>query len=291
MPVVEVKHLKKYYGKSRGIEDVDFNIEAGEIFGFIGPNGAGKSTTIRTMLALIHPTAGSANIFGKDCQRYAPEIAREVGYLPSEVFYYDTMRAGDLLRYSASFYKKDCSRRIRELSDTLDLDLSKKIDDLSFGNRKKVGIIQGLLHEPSLIILDEPSIGLDPLMQQRFFSLLLQENQRGATILFSSHILSEVQKICGRVAIIKEGRIIHEEKMSTFRESSYKKVAVESATPLDPAYFQLEGITSLETNGRSASFIYRGSVNVLMQRLAALNLSNVSIGEPDLEEVFLHYYQ
>ena len=248
MSVVVVDHLKKYYGKSRGIEDISFHIDEGEIFGFIGPNGAGKSTTIRTLLALIYPTSGSATIFGKDCIRYAPEIARDVGYLPSEVLYYDNMRAGELLRYSASFYRKDCSRRIRELADTLELDLHKKIEDLSFGNRKKVGIIQGLLHEPRLIILDEPSIGLDPLMQQRFFSILLQENKRGATVLFSSHILSEVQKICGRVAIIKEGRIISEERMSTFRENSYKKVTVELSDGLEPGYFQIEGVTNLQVD-------------------------------------------
>lgn len=291
MAVVSINHLKKYYGKARGIEDVTFDIEEGEIFGFIGPNGAGKSTTIRTLLALIYPTSGSATIFGQDCIRYAPEIAREVGYLPSEVFYYDNMRAGDLLRYSASFYKKDCSQRIRELSDILELDLHRKIDDLSFGNRKKVGIIQGLLHQPRLIILDEPSIGLDPLMQQRFFNILQQENQRGATILFSSHILSEVQKICNRVAIIKDGCIIREEKMTTFRANSYKKVAVESTAVIKPADLEMEGITSLETNGHSASFIYRGNVNALLRKLAVLELNNVTIGEPDLEEVFLHYYQ
>jgi ABC-2 type transport system ATP-binding protein len=202
MAIIEIKNLKKYYGRSRGIEDVSFTVEEGEIFGFIGPNGAGKSTTIRTLLALIFPTSGSATIFGKDCIRYAKEIAMDVGYLPSEVFYYDNMRVIDLLKYSASFYGKDCGKRIKELAGALGLDLRKKIDDLSFGNKKKVGIVQGLIHEPKLIILDEPSIGLDPLMQRTFFDLLGEENKKGATILFSSHILSEVQKLCGRVAII-----------------------------------------------------------------------------------------
>ena len=209
MGIIEVKNLKKYYGKSRGIEDVSFEVEEGEIFGFIGPNGAGKSTTIRTLLALIYPTSGSASIFGKDCIAHAHEIAMDIGYLPSEVFYYDGMRVLDLLKYSASFYKKDCTARINELAEALDLDLKKKIDDLSFGNKKKVGIVQGLIHQPKLIILDEPSIGLDPLMQQTFFELLREENKKGATILFSSHILSEVQKLCNRVAIIKDGSIIN----------------------------------------------------------------------------------
>lgn len=291
MAVVEITNLKKYYGKSRGIEDVSFNIEEGDIFGFIGPNGAGKSTTIRTLLALIYPTSGSATIFGKDCIKFAPEIAKEVGYLPSEVFYYDNMRAIDLLKYSASFYKKDCNQRIKELAEILELNLRSKIDELSFGNRKKVGIIQGLLHSPRLIILDEPSIGLDPLMQQRFFDILLQENKKGATILFSSHILSEVQRICNRVAIIKEGKIIRLEKMSTFRENSYKRITVDTLTPVDQSYFQIDGVTSLVVNGVACSFIYRGNVNVMLQKLAALELSNVTIVEPDLEEIFMHYYQ
>ena len=291
MAVVEITHLKKYYGKSRGIEDVSFNIEEGEIFGFIGPNGAGKSTTIRTLLALIYPTSGSATIFGKDCIKFAPEIAKEVGYLPSEVFYYDNMRAIDLLKYSASFYKKDCSQRIKELAEILELNLRAKIDELSFGNRKKVGIIQGLIHEPKLIILDEPSIGLDPLMQQRFFDILLEENKKGATILFSSHILSEVQKICNRVAIIKEGKIVRLEKMSTFRENSYKKIAIETLVPTDQAHFVIDGVTNLVVNGNGLSFIYRGNVNAILLKLAGLELANVTIVDPDLEEIFLHYYQ
>lgn len=291
MSVVEITNLKKYYGKSRGIEDVSFSIEEGDIFGFIGPNGAGKSTTIRTLLALIYPTSGSATIFGKDCIKFAPEIAKEVGYLPSEVFYYDNMCAIDLLKYSASFYKKDCNQRIKELAEVLELNLRAKIDELSFGNRKKVGIIQGLLHSPKLIILDEPSIGLDPLMQQRFFDILLQENKKGATILFSSHILSEVQKICNRVAIIKEGKIIRLEKMSTFRENSYKKIAVETLAPADQAHFLIDGVTNLVVNGNALSFIYRGNVNAMMRKLATLELANVTIVDPDLEEIFLHYYQ
>ena len=209
MNVIEINHLTKYYGKERGIIDVNFNVEENEIFGFIGPNGAGKSTTLRTLLGLIYPTSGSAKLFGKDCIKYGPEIKKEIGYLPAEVFYYDKMKVIELLNYSASFYKKDCSKRIKELAGIMDLNLNKKIDDLSFGNKKKVGIVQGLLHEPKLIILDEPTSGLDPLMQQKFFELLQEENKKGATILFSSHILGEVQRLCNRVAIIKEGKIIY----------------------------------------------------------------------------------
>lgn len=291
MSVIEIKNLKKYYGNSRGVEDVSFTVEEGEIFGFIGPNGAGKSTTIRTLLALIFPTSGGATIFGKDCIKCAREIAQDVGYLPSEVFYYDNMRVLDLLKYSASFYGKNCDKRIGELAGALDLDLKRKIDDLSFGNKKKVGIVQGLLHEPKLIILDEPSIGLDPLMQQTFFDLLREENRKGATILFSSHILSEVQKLCGRVAIIKEGRIININAISAMQENSYKKVSLEAAGKVDKAYFGFDGVAKLEVDSNSASFIYRGNVNTILKKLSALELVNVAIGEPDLEEIFMHYYR
>lgn len=291
MNVIEINQLRKYYGKSRGIEDVSFQVEQGEIFGFIGPNGAGKSTTIRTLLALIHPTGGSATIFGKDCIKYAPEIAKDVGYLPSEVFYYDKMRAIDLLKYSASFYKKDCTERIHSLAKTLDLDLTRKIDDLSFGNRKKVGIIQGLIHEPKLIILDEPSIGLDPLMQQTFFDLLTEENKKGATILFSSHILSEVQKICHRVAIIKDGKILTTESMAALREDNYKKVFIETAVPLNPALFQMPGVTGMRSGSNEVSFIYKGNINLVTRKISGLELCNLTIEDPDLEEIFMNYYR
>ena len=291
MSIVEVKNLKKYYGSSRGIEDVSFTVEPGEIFGFIGPNGAGKSTTIRTLLALIRPTGGSATIFGKDCVRFAPEIAQNVGYLPSEVFYYDGMRVKELLEYSASFYRKDCSRRIVELAERLDLDLKKKIDDLSFGNRKKVGIAQALLHEPKLLILDEPTSGLDPLIQQRFFELLKEENRKGTAVLFSSHVLSEVRKLCHRVAIIREGRIVDLATVGALQENGYKKVALETRGPVPEGAFALEGVADLSVRDNAVTFIYRGSVNGLTQRLAGLDLENLTVEEPDLEEIFLHYYQ
>lgn len=291
MNVIEIKNLTKSYGKSRGIVDVSFNVEEGEIFGFIGPNGAGKSTTIRTLLSLIYPTSGSATIFGKDCIKYAPEIAKEVGYLPSEVFYYDKMKIIDLLKYSASFYKKDCSKRINELAEIMDLDLNKRIDDLSFGTKKKVGIVQGLLHEPKLIILDEPTSGLDPLMQQKFFDLLLEENEKGATILLSSHILSEVQRLCNRVAIIKDGKIIRMEKISDLTEHNYKKFKLELKQDINKDYFQIVGINNLEIEGKKVSFLFKGNINLIMKRLAYIEITNILIEEPSLEEIFLHYYE
>lgn len=290
MKIIEVNNLTKYYGKSRGIIDVSFDVEEGEIFGFIGPNGAGKSTTIRILLSLIYPTSGSAKIFGKDCIKYGPDIKKDIGYLPSEVFYYDNMKVIDLLRYSASFYNKDCSKRIKELSELMDLELNKRIDDLSYGNRKKVGIVQGLLHEPKLLILDEPTSGLDPLMQQRFFNLLKEENKKGVTILFSSHILSEVQKLCDRVAIIKEGKIVSLEKISTLRENSYKKVYVEANAPLKADHFNMDGVSDLQVKDRTVSFLFKGDINNITKKIAEISISDIAIEEPSLEEIFMHYY-
>ena len=293
--VVQTNNLTKTFGKARGIKNVSIDIEEGEIFGFIGPNGAGKSTTIRTLLGLIHPTSGSATIFGKDIRKYGPQINEEIGYLPSEVFYYDTMRAIDLLKYSASFYKKDPKKideKIHSLATSLNLDLTKKIDDLSYGNKKKVGIIQGLLHEPKLIILDEPTGGLDPLVQQTFFNLLHEENKRGATILFSSHNLNEIQRLCHRVAIIREGEIVAIEKIRNLIENNYKRFKVETVKKIDKEYFaSTDGVSALEITDTTVSFLYRGSINIMTKLLAKLDLTDVLIEEPDLEEIFLHYYK
>ena len=291
MNVIEINNLTKMYGKARGIEDVSFDVKEGEIFGFIGPNGAGKSTTIRTLLSLIYPTRGSATIFGKDIITAAPEIKKDIGYLPSEVFYYDNMKVMELLKYSASFYKKDCTKRIKELADIMELDLTKKIDDLSLGNKKKVGIVQGLLHEPKLIILDEPTSGLDPLMQQKFFDLLEKENKKGATILFSSHILSEVQRLCDRVGIIKDGRIVTVEKISTLKENTYKKFKIESKSLIDKNLFDIEGVNQLEQDGGTISFLFRGNINSIMKKIAEIEIANLWVEEPDLEEIFMHYYE
>jgi ABC-2 type transport system ATP-binding protein len=294
-PAIQTKKLTKYFGKSRGIIDVDINVEEGEVYGFIGPNGAGKSTTIRTLLGLIHPTSGSATIFGKDVTKFGAEINEEIGYLPSEVFYYDDMKAIELLKYSGSFYKKDQStidKRIKELAALLDLDLKKKIDDLSYGNKKKVGIIQGLLHEPKLIILDEPTGGLDPLIQQKFFNLLREENKKGATILFSSHNLTEVQKLCNRVAIIKEGRIIKIEELSSLIENNYKRFRLETAGKFDKKVLTgLQGVSGLAITNNMVTFLYKGRINTMTKIIADFDLTSLLVEEPDLEEIFLHYYR
>ena len=220
MNVIEIKNLTKTYGKARGIADVSFNVEQGEIFGFIGPNGAGKSTTIRTLLSLIYPTSGSATIFGKDCIQFAPEIKKEIGYLPSEIFYYDNMKVKDLLKYSASFYKKDCSKRIKELAKMMDLDLNKKIDDLSLGNKKKVGIVQGLLHSPKVLFLDEPTSGLDPVAREEICEILQEfvEDEKHS-VFFSTHITSDLEEIADYIIFLINGKIVYKGEKDNLMEN------------------------------------------------------------------------
>ncbi len=289
--IIQLNHLTKFYGKQRGIEDVTLSVEQGEIFGFIGPNGAGKSTTIRTLLSLFEPTSGSARVFGKDCVKEASVIAKDVGYVPSEAAYYDNMKVGELLNYTAALYKKDCKQKADELCARLSLDPKRKIADLSFGNKKKVGIVSALMHSPRLIILDEPTAGLDPLIQQTFFEILSEENKSGATIFFSSHILSEVQKFCGRVGILKEGKLIGIQSIKELRENGYKKVSVTAKRTIPEDYFKESSIVELKQEGDTASFMYRGDVETLFQRLSALQLADAFVEEPTLEEIFLHYYE
>jgi ABC-2 type transport system ATP-binding protein len=301
MNIIEINNLTKNYITSkglfkskeigRGIEDVSFSVKEGEKFGFIGPNGAGKSTTIRTLLGLIKPSDGYAKILGRNIVGDTREILEEIGYLPSEVFYYNDMKIIDLLKYSASFYKRDCSSNIKKYADSLELDLNRKFDELSFGNRKKVGIVQALIHEPKLLILDEPTSGLDPLMQKVFFEIIEGENKKGTTIFFSSHILNEVQKICDRVAIIKKGKIIKIEDIEILKSSNYKKIKVETKQSIDHKLFIDNNIVDLNAEGSVISFLYNGNINSIVNKLSDMELSNLLIEEPTLEEVFMHYYE
>ena len=290
MSIIDVNHLTKYYGKSKGIDDISFQVNEGEIFGFIGPNGAGKSTTIRLLLSLIYPSSGSASIFGKDCIKFGPEVRRDIGYLPSEVFYYERMKVIDLLKYSASFFPGDHTKRMHELAELMELELNRRIEDLSYGNRKKVGIVQGLQHQPKLLLLDEPTSGLDPLMQRKFFQLIRDENARGVTVFFSSHILSEVQRMCCRVAIIKEGRLIETADIRTLQRNNYKKVQV-TADNLADSCFDLPGVTNLEHLGGAVRFFYKGDINTVIRKLSEMRISDATIEEPTLEEIFMHYYE
>jgi ABC-2 type transport system ATP-binding protein len=288
--VIEIKNLTKMYGKNRGIIDVSFDIKEGEIYGFIGPNGAGKSTTLRLLVGLIFPTNGSATIFGKDCFKQGNIIRKDIGYLPSEVFYYEKMKVMELLKYSASFYKKDCTKRINELCTRMELDTTRIIDELSYGNKKKVGIVQGLLHSPKLIILDEPTSGLDPLMQQKFFRIIKEENDKGVTILFSSHILSEVQKLCDRIAIIKEGSIIRIDEVSALNKESYKKFKI-ICNDLNEADLPKDGINDFTKTNNQIAFMHKGNINEIIKIISQHEIIDLHVEEPTLEEIFMHYYR
>lgn len=289
---IVLNELTKHYGKHRGINNLSFSVNQGEVFGFIGPNGAGKSTTIRTLMGLIRPTGGSASIFDLDCHSKASVIARDVGYLPSENSYYENMKVRELLQYTADLYGMDCKTKMKELADRLNLDLSRKIADLSLGNKKKVGIVSAIMTSPKLIIMDEPTSGLDPLIQQAFYDILKEENSRGATVFFSSHVLSEVQKLCDRVAILKEGQLIGIQSIKELRESGYKKVSLSAKEAIPRDFFDLSGIANYaETADKtSVSFMYNGNITAIIDKLHLLHLDDVLLEEPSLEEIFMHYY-
>ena len=289
---IVLNELTKHYGKHRGINNLSFSVNQGEFFGFIGPNGAGKSTTIRTLMGLIRPTGGSASIFDLDCHSKASVIARDVGYLPSENSYYENMKVRELLQYTADLYGMDCKTKMKELADRLNLDLSRKIADLSLGYKKKVGIVSAIMTSPKLIIMDEPTSGLDPLIQQAFYDILKEENSRGATVFFSSHVLSEVQKLCDRVAILKEGQLIGIQSIKELRESGYKKVSLSAKEAIPRDFFDLSGIANYaETADKtSVSFMYNGNITAIIDKLHLLHLDDVLLEEPSLEEIFMHYY-
>ncbi len=287
MSIIKTDDLTKYYGKSRGIIDVNLNVEEGDFFGFIGPNGAGKSTTIRTLLGLISPTSGKAQIFGKDILAGKTEILSDIGYLPSEAMFYNGMRVSDVLKLSADLHKKDCTKEAKLLCDRLHLDTARKVNELSLGNRKKVGIVCALQHNPSLYILDEPTSGLDPLMQREFYELLKERNENGATVFLSSHILSEVQKYCMTAAVIKDGKILTCDTVEKLGQTGAKRVVLQGINTA-PDLGKLKNIVLGEN---SVEFLYGGDVVTLMKTLSTLPITDVSITEPDLEEVFMHYYE
>jgi ABC-2 type transport system ATP-binding protein len=292
-PVIDIKDLSKSYGRVRGIEHVNLEIGEGEIFGFIGPNGAGKSTTIRILLNLIFPTCGSARIMGMDVIRDAKKIKLQTGYIPSDANAYPNMEVQEFLNYCMRFYKtQNGEERIAELTELFELDLDRKIADLSMGNRKKVSIVQGLLHNPKLLILDEPTTGLDPLVQAKFFDLLRAENRKGMTIFFSSHILSEIQMLCKRVAIIKEGKIIKLEDIETLRRKQLKKVHIGFSEMENTGNLSFSGIEGPVTRlDNTLTFMYSGEINELVGFLAEENITDLTIEEPSLEEIFMHYYK
>lgn len=287
MDAIQIRKLTKYYGKNRGIIELDLTVKKGEFFGFIGPNGAGKSTTIRTMLGLIFPTGGNAQIFGMDVVKKKQDILRKVGYLPSESSFYPGMKVKEVLKLSADLRKKDCSEETKLLCDRMQLDTTRKVEELSFGNRKKVSIVCALQHCPELLILDEPTGGLDPLMQKEFFDILQERNKQGTTIFLSSHVLSEIQRNCTRAAIIRDGRIITCDSVDALSQTNAKRITVQGQINLN----ELKGICDRKSSGDSISFLFNGDINELLRTLSASQVSNLTITEPDLEEIFLHYYE
>lgn len=291
--VIDITGLSKSYGKARGIENINLTINEGEIFGFIGPNGAGKSTTIRILMNMIFPTGGSARIMGMDVIMDTKKIKQQIGYIPSDANAYSSMNVHEFLSYCIHFYTvQNIEKRISELSEMFELDLNRKIADLSLGNRKKVSIVQSLLHNPKLLILDEPTSGLDPLMQSVFFELLRSENKKGMTIFFSSHILGEVQMLCKRVAIIKEGKIIQMEDIDNLRKKQLKKISIEFDDSANVLNFNIPDIENVITGPANIiSFMYPGNINDLVAYLSGKKIINLMIEEPSLDEIFLHYYK
>jgi len=286
--MIKISELTKYYKKNaRGVIDLNFEIKEGEVFGFIGPNGAGKSTTVRSILNLIFPTNGEIKVMDLDSVKDTVEIRKNIGYLASEVHYYSDMKVIDFLRYSAGFFKNNVDDRLFYLANKLDLDLNRKIGDLSFGNKKKVGIVQALVHEPKIYILDEPTTGLDPLMQNIFFDLLDEERKKGATIFFSSHILSEVQRICDRVGIIKDGELIKIEKIEDILKTSAKSVRIKTKDKIELN----DDFKDYKQINDEHHFTFTGEVKKLLEIISSLEIIDLNITEPSLEEIFMHYYE
>ncbi len=291
MKAIEIVNLKKYYGKIKGVENVSFSVNEGEIFGFIGPNGSGKSTTIRSMLSLIFPTSGTIKIFGKDFIKDREEIAKNIGYLPSELSYYENMKVKDLLEYSASFYKVDCEKKRNELVDILNLDINRNIDDLSLGNKKKVGIVIAMQHSPKLIILDEPTSGLDPLIQQKFFEIIESENKKGTTILFSSHILAEVQRLSDRIGIIKNGEMVKIGKLEELKLTNYKNIYISAEKDILDKISKIKSIEELNRKNFGANYVYTGDINEFINSIASLNINDITISEPSIDDLFMQYFR
>ncbi len=293
MNAVTISHLTKSYGTARGIADIHFSIPEGEFFGFIGPNGAGKSTTIHTVLGLLRPDSGTASIFGNDIRSCKKEqLLAQTGYLPAEAVFYPGMRVKDVIRLSANLRGTDCTRNAKELCTRLALDTSKKVSELSFGNRKKLGIVCALQSNPRLCILDEPTSGLDPFMQREFFAILQEHHAQGMTVFLSSHILSEIQRYCTHAAIIREGRLIACDTVEALAKTNAKRIQIR--TENDRAFLSaaaaLDGIRDLAQDEQGIRFLYSGDINRLLRFVTAHPVKDLSVQEPDLEEIFMHYY-
>ena len=282
--MLKIEKLTKYYGNIRGVENLSLELEDGEIFGFIGPNGAGKSTTIKCIMNFINKTSGNIYINNILVEDKNFEYKNLIGYLPSEIHLYDDYTALEMFKYSSLFYSNKALERALELSKRLELETNKKIEDLSLGNLKKVGIVLALMHEPKLLILDEPTSGLDPIIQEEFFNILKEEKKKGTTIFFSSHVLSEIKKVCDRVGIIKEGHLIKVDTISNFNKNNYLNIHIESK--------DIEKISKeLNIDIINNNFIYQGDINILINKLSKYKIDKLLISEPEIEELFIDYYK
>ncbi len=282
---IEIQNLTKTYGKNRGINEVSFEVERGEIFGFLGPNGAGKSTTIRCLLGLIKADSGSASILGLDTVKEHKEVLRKIGYMPSESMFYPSMRVSEVIKFAADVRKMDCSQEAARLCERLKVDTKKRIDELSLGNRKKVSIVCAMQHKPELFIFDEPTSGLDPLMQAEFFALVREYNQQGATCFLSSHVLSEVKKYCNKAAIIRDGKLVRVDSIENLSHTNAKHIKIVGINDLS-----LDSMSNIEHTEDGIEFVYGGNINELLNALQGKNIEDMSIEEPSLEEIFMHYY-
>lgn len=285
-PIIEIEHLTKFYGKNRGVNDLSLSVNEGEVFGFIGPNGAGKSTTIRAMLGLIAPTSGSVKLFGQSVRRGDASALREVGYMPAEAAFYRGMRVSEVISLSAKLRRVDCAAEARRLCDRLQLDVRRRVEELSLGNRKKVSIVCALQHRPALCLLDEPTSGLDPLMQEAFFDLLEERHAAGRTIFLSSHVLGEVQRHCQRAGVIREGQLIACDRVENLSRTRARRVTLHGVNSL-----ALPGMRDVQSEKRSLRFLYDGDMAALISALQGLPVDDMTISEPPLEEIFLHFYE
>lgn len=287
--MLKIDKLTKYYGKIKGIENLSLELNKGEIFGFIGPNGAGKSTTIKCIMNLINKNSGDIYIAGKINSKDDLELKEIIGYLPSEISLYDDMTVKQILDYNAQFYKKDTSLKRKELVTKFQLDESKKVEQLSLGNLKKMGIVLALVHDPKLIILDEPTSGLDPIMQDVFYNILKEEREKGNTIFYSTHVLSEIKKICDRVGIIKDGNLI---KVETLKEMKNNNLVIVTIKSRKIANIKTElKFKILEETEEEIKILYNDDINKLIKLLECYNLEKLLIEELSIEDMFIHYYK
>ncbi|MFH0865885.1 MAG: ABC transporter ATP-binding protein [Bacteroidota bacterium] len=289
METIIIENVSKSYGKTMAVDGLSLRVKEGEIYGFIGPNGAGKSTTIRMLLNFIKADYGNIKVLGFSPTKHGVEIKKNTGYVSADTFIYSDMKVKELFRFTESFHKIDASKKTKQLTEILEIDIHKKFEQLSFGNRKKVAIACALLHSPKLIILDEPSNGLDPVIRSNMYELLKEEQKNGATIFFSSHVLSEVQHFCTRIGLLKEGKLIKETSAADFTNVGYLQVRIESKEAID--FSSLQGIAGLTLQDNVYHFIFSGNPNDLIKKLSTANIDSLHISEPELENVFMHYFE